>query len=46
MLESKRVHFDEAFEAICNDASEIDNKIILLTDMMYDICFSAIAKLD
>ena len=44
MLESKRVHFDEATEAICNDASEIDNEIILLTDMIYDICFSVCGK--
>ena len=41
MLESKRVHFDEATEAICNDASEIDNKIILLTDMIYVFLFVA-----
>ena len=44
VLETKRRDFDEATEALCNDASVIDSKIILLTDIIYDVCFSVCGK--
>ena len=44
ILETKRRDFDEATEALCNDASVIDSKIILLTDIIYDVCFSVCGK--
>ena len=44
ILETKRRDFDESTEAICNAASVIDGKIILLTDIIYDICFSVCGK--
>ncbi|MCG7875093.1 MAG: reverse transcriptase family protein [Candidatus Thiodiazotropha endolucinida] len=33
-----------ATEAICNDASEIDSKVNLLTDIIYNACFSVCGK--
>ena len=44
ILETKRRDFDEATEAFCNDASVIDSKIILLTNIIYDVCFSVCGK--
>ena len=42
ILETKRRDFDEATEALCNDASVIDR--ILFTDIIYDVCFSVCGK--
>ena len=44
ILETKRREFDEATEALCNDTSVTDSKIILLTNIIYDVCFSVCGK--
>ena len=43
-LEAKREEFDSATEAICNDDSKIDGNIILLTDVIYNACFSVFGR--